>query len=138
MRKPIGIRNNNPGNIRITNDAWQGLADKQSGEYFTFISAKYGYRAMAKILMNYQRRGVNTIQEIINTWAPTSENDTHSYIEHVATLLQTSPAQELDVINDHTILVQLMEAIAKHENGTLAWQTYHNRQMIYDGINLVS
>lgn len=137
MRKPIGIRNNNPGNIRITNDAWVGLSANQNGEYFTFLKPEYGYRAMAKILQNYHRRGVNTIQTIINTWAPSSENDTSSYINHVAEFLTTSPAEELDLINDPVVLADLMEVIARHENGSKAWEKYHNKDMIFNGIYLI-
>ena len=29
---PRGLRNNNPGNIRITKDKWQGLREKQTGQ----------------------------------------------------------------------------------------------------------
>ena len=42
---PRGIRNHNPGNIRLSQDPWQGLATPQEDrEFFTFQSALYGIR----------------------------------------------------------------------------------------------
>ena len=50
-----GLRNNNPGNIRKTGDKWQGLSTTQTDDsFFQFTDAKYGIRAMAKLLKNYQ------------------------------------------------------------------------------------
>ena len=52
---PRGIRNNNPGNIRRNGDPWQGLAKEQNDrEFFTFKSAVYGIRALARLLITYQ------------------------------------------------------------------------------------
>ncbi len=134
-RTPLGIRNNNPGNIRRTTDQWQGMDLSYYGDFVRFESPEYGYRAMAKLLRNYHARGLVTIQQIINTWAPSSENDTSSYIEHVASFLQTSPAEELN-LDDPIVLGDLIEVIARHENGSAAWEANHNRQMIEQGIAL--
>ena len=42
---PRGIRNHNPGNIRRSQDPWQGLASAQNDpEFFIFQSAIYGIR----------------------------------------------------------------------------------------------
>ena len=36
---PRGIRNNNPGNIRLSKDKWQGLRQEQTdGTFFQFIA----------------------------------------------------------------------------------------------------
>lgn len=111
-----GIRNNNPGNIRKSADQWRGLATEQPDtEFFTFTSPVYGIRALAKILRNYQTRyGLNTIQGIINRWAPPTENITSAYVEAVAK--QTGiPANATIDVNQH--LFSLASAIIKHENG---------------------
>ena len=54
---PRGLRNNNPGNIRITKDKWQGLREKQTDkDFFQFTEMKWGYRALIRTLQNYRRR----------------------------------------------------------------------------------
>ena len=71
-KQPRGIRNNNPGNIRRNGDPWQGLAkDQTDREFFTFQSAVYGIRALARLLITYQDKyGLCTIEGIITRWAP--------------------------------------------------------------------
>lgn len=79
---PRGIRNNNPGNIKKNNVEWEGLApeDEQiDNTFFVFSSAKYGIRALCKILITYRSYGLNNIYSIINRYAPPSENDTEAY-----------------------------------------------------------
>lgn len=116
---PRGIRNNNPGNIRKSKDDWQGLAaDQPDGAFFTFESPVAGIRALAKILLNYQRKkGLHTIHDIISRWAPPSENDTAAYIAQVAKHVGCAPEAML-TLSDRTTLFLLVEAIIQHENGT--------------------
>jgi hypothetical protein len=77
-KQPRGIRNHNPGNIRRNGDPWQGLAkDQTDREFFTFQSAVYGIRALARLLITYQDKyGLCTIETIIGRWAPAVENNT--------------------------------------------------------------
>ena len=81
-----GIRNNNPGNIRHGID-WDGLDKDQSKdeEFSQFSTPEYGIRAMFKILKTYNDKyNLNTIEGIINRWAPPIENDTEAYINFVS------------------------------------------------------
>ena len=93
METPRGIRNNNPGNIRITKDNWKGLRAVQSDkEFFQFISLKWGYRALIRTLQNYRKRhGCETIADFIRRWAPPTENNTMTYIRFVCNKLGVSP-----------------------------------------------
>ena len=113
-----GIRNNNPGNIRHSGDAWQGKSATQTDlEFVQFDSPGYGIRALAKLLKNYQDRyGLNTVRGIIDRYAPPSENLTGSYIAHVAKAMQISPDAQINVKNPET-LFPLVSAIITHENG---------------------
>ncbi len=115
---PRGIRNNNPGNIRRNGDPWQGLSDRQSDmEFFTFKSAVYGIRALARLLINYQDKyGLRTIKQIIGRWAPASENDTVAYVRTVASRTGFESDEKLDMHN-FTDLEPLVKAIIHHENG---------------------
>jgi len=111
-----GLRNNNPGNIRKSGDRWKGLApDQPDPDFFTFVNPVFGIRAIAKILMNYQdKHHLTTIRQVINRWAPASENDTESYVNSVASQMGVDPDMHLDI---YDALPRLVPAIIKHENG---------------------
>jgi len=114
-----GIRNNNPGNIERNKTVWQGMSDNQLDERFiNFNSPEYGVRAMARILRNYERKyGLNTIEQIVSRWAPSSENNTESYIQNVSQEVGIPSNATLDLDND-SLLQSLIKAIIHHENGT--------------------
>jgi hypothetical protein len=116
MLEPRGIRNNNPGNIRLSSTSWQGEAPVQSdGTFVQFISPEYGIRAISKILDTYSiSYGLNTVNDIISRWAPPSENNTQAYIQDVANYIGVDPNQPIDVQANKAGLVA---AIIQHENG---------------------
>jgi hypothetical protein len=113
-----GIRNNNPGNIRLSAEKWQGLSDAQTdSSFFQFVSMDYGVRAMARILVNYSDKyGLNTVRSIISRWAPPTENNTDAYINAVAGSIGVGPDEPIDV-HDSNTLFQLIRAVITHENG---------------------
>lgn len=115
---PRGIRNNNPGNLRRTNDPWQGLVSKQTDkDFFTFKSEVYGIRALARTLIAYQdNHCLRTIRQIISRWAPASENNTGAYIESVAKNTGFDADRPLDM-HRFDQLKLVVEAIIRHENG---------------------
>lgn len=116
---PRGLRNNNPGNID-KGQSWQGLDEVQSDSRFaSFISMDYGCRALIKLLQTYHNKyGLNCVEDIINRWAPPTENDTTAYVNSVAKALNVSPTESL-TFNRNT-LITLGKAIARHENGAIA------------------
>ena len=118
MPKPRGIRNNNPGNIRKSAIKWQGLRRTPfDPEFAEFTKPVYGLRALMKILLTYYRKyNLNSVQSIINRWAPPHENATDHYAGHVASRLKVKRTDPL-VISDPKILIALAKAITRHENG---------------------
>lgn len=131
---PRGVRNNNPGNIRL-GDKWLGLCTSQDdGAFCQFATIEYGIRALAYILRigYFQRRGLNTIRKIIQRWAPPSENDTYEYILDVARDAKYGADEPLN-LDDDGVLSSLVVAIIKHENGA---QPYSGLQII-SGIRLL-
>lgn len=112
-QKPRGIRNNNPLNIRVSGDNWQG-ATGDDGAFVQFDSPVKGVRAGARILKNYRDKyGLNSVSGIISRWAPPLENDTASYIKSVARKVlvdENQPLSESDYPN-------LIRAMIYHENG---------------------
>ena len=113
---PRGIRNNNPGNIE-KGTAWNGMASIQSdARYITFKSPEYGIRAMARILRTYrEKHGLVAIDQIINRWAPPSENPTLEYVEFVSNSVGVLPFQQLEFTDDQ--VASIIAAIIQFENG---------------------
>lgn len=118
--KPRGIRNHNPGNIELGGDRWQGLAPKAQqtdGRFAVFNTPAYGIRALCRILITYQDdHKLNTVRKVINRWAPSSENNTDSYVSAVCNAVDVGPDEPLDLQEYHT-LRPFAEAIIRHENG---------------------
>jgi len=130
---PRGIRNNNPGNIRLTSDQWQGMADAQTdGSFVQFVSPQYGFRAMTRVLRNYERQGINTVNTIISRWAPSNENHTAAYVRYVTNYLGIAANNELDLSR---FLLPLIKAITIYENGP-DYARYYSDKTIREGIAL--
>lgn len=114
---PRGVRNNNPGNIRISPTPWQGKVRGSDLEFETFDTPENGIRALAKVLLSYQDRyGIRTVRAAINRWAPPVENDTNAYALAVAGALGVDVDDPLD-FHREAILLPMVMAIIRHENG---------------------
>lgn len=111
-----GVRNSNPGNIRKSKDQWEG-AIGDDGEFVIFDSPESGVRALSKNLLSYGRQGYDSIEKIINRWAPPNENDTKAYIDSVVAATGITATQSLD-LSDPDTLSSLAQAISFHETGS--------------------
>lgn len=118
MIKPRGYRNNNPGNVRINGDKFQGeVIPSQDKEFKQFESMAYGYRAIFKILRNYQvNYKLNTIRQMISRWAPENENDTANYISFVSER-SGIPADDPIRTDNREMMIRIVAAMSKVENG---------------------
>lgn len=115
---PRGFRNNNWLNIRISNNNWQGKrADNTDGAFEQFETPEQGIRAAARNIKTYASRGLNTIKDIISTWAPASDNNnTSSYITNVSRRMGVDPNAQIDV-NNPDVMTNLLAAMTVSENG---------------------
>lgn len=86
-----GIRNNNPGNIKL-GEPWFGLRRIQTDpEFCQFESDVWGIRAMIIIIRTYVcKYNLRYVKEIISRWAPTNENNTAAYVKFVETYMKTA------------------------------------------------
>jgi hypothetical protein len=117
LRLPRGLRNRNPGNVRLSDTVWQGQVPGTDPAFCTFDCDENGIRAITKILLSYYRKhGLNTVSAIIHRWAPPSENDTAAYVNSVAQALGVDPELKIEV-SDPGTLATLVRAIIRHENG---------------------
>lgn len=124
-----GLRNKNPGNLRPlpNGEKWDGqigVDNGAGGPFVIFSSFYYGLRALARVLMNYQATyGLQTVREMINRWAPASENDTNQYVDLVAAAMGVDPDQAVAVVDNKPMLFAMMGAIVKEENGLNPFST---------------
>ena len=114
----IGIRNNNPLNIRRSKTLWKGQVLPQGGSgegaFCVFSSVEWGIRAAFCILRTYATKyRLNSVRDIITRWAPPSENDTQSYIRHVCMMTGFGGNQRLTEMD----WPKLIKAMAKIECG---------------------
>ena len=112
-----GIRNNNPLNIDYSaRNAWQGQKGSD-GRFAQFESPEHGIRAAAKLIGNYGKLyGLNTVDGIINRWAPPVENQTKNYAKFVAKSMGVDPKAPID-LKDKTIMAGLVKAMIQMEVG---------------------
>jgi hypothetical protein len=113
-----GIRNNNPGNL-IIGDKWLGRIEPNTdGKFLQFKTMPYGVRALNIDLVVKHKRGLRTIQDIIYTYAPPSENDTKRYIEVVSKAMNIGAMVPFKM--NLTNLNAFVKAIVRHECGPAA------------------
>lgn len=91
---PRGLRNNNPGNIRINDDLFQGeIRPSKDKSFKQFTTMAYGYRAMFKILSNYFKNyKLDTIRKMITRWPRRRTTITRKPISRLS---QTMPESRL-------------------------------------------
>ncbi len=121
MTQSRGIRNCNPGNLRLSQDKWQGLRPVQTDrDFFQFTEMRWGYRALMRTLQNYRRRHkCHTVADFITRWAPDCENNTGAYIRSVCRDMQV-PSVYVPDVDDKATLTAMAVAISKVENGVPA------------------
>lgn len=110
---PLGIRNNNPGNLRTG----------AGGSFGQYSTPQDGLNALARQLNLYYTgrsraagRPLTTLRDIISTYAPSNENNTSAYIADLAKKLGVSPDAQLNLRNPDQ-MQDLMRGIVQHENG---------------------
>lgn len=115
LNYPLGMRNNNPGNLRPGFLPWMGQTGS-AGNFCHFKDISFGLRAMAVDLSNkITKDGLTTITEIITKYAPPSENDTQAYINKVSDYTGWNANDE--IVFNSANLANLMQAQIKVEQG---------------------
>lgn len=74
-----GVRNNNPGNIEYGPFARRHGAVGTDGRFAVFPDMQTGTQALAALMASYKRGGYDTIDEIVERYAPSHENNTSAY-----------------------------------------------------------
>ncbi|MFI3279041.1 MAG: structural protein P5 [Rikenellaceae bacterium] len=119
-----GLRNRNPGNIRLSTTRFKGEVESSDTAFKQFRGMAWGYRAMFVILNTYNLKyGLNTIRGMIERWAPPCENHTKGYIQSVSKFAMLDPDTPIDT-QQREAMLPLVAAMSRMENGVEAdWAT---------------
>ena len=118
---PRGVRNNNPGNLKITPIKWKGKipADRNTdGVFEQFEAYRWGIRAMIKDIIGDMEDGKRTLRSIISEYAPSSENQTDKYIQAISRA--TGWSADFPLSPSYATMSRLIPAMIGHENGMAA------------------
>lgn len=119
---PRSVRNNNPGNLRASGFTRNlpGYRGVDSAGYAIFDNPQAGQQAQQRLLGSYLARGFDTVDRIIERWAPraskggdNTEAQTDNYKAYVARRLGIAPGDKIGA----PMLPQLAQAMAEFESG---------------------
>ena len=100
---PRGLRNANPGNIRINSDLFQGeIRPSKDKSFKQFETMAYGK--------------LDTIRKMIGRWAPENENDTDAYVKAVSDYAGI-PADDPVNITCREQMIRIVAGMSRIENG---------------------
>ena len=116
-----GLRNNNPGNIRRSRVRYKGeVRPSRDPDFKEFSTMAYGYRAVFVLLDTYRSRyGLTTIRQMLNRYAPPTENFTEGYVRFVADYSGVMPDEVIDTRSEKD-MIPIVAAMSKIENGVAA------------------
>lgn len=131
-KETLGVRLNNPGNLEW-GSPWEGLVPRsqslyarsgtaQQKRFAQFVDAAAGIRAIIRTLITYADKRqaadgstIDTVQEIVERWAPSHENDVDAYAKHVASFVGVGPRDPIS-IKDYDTMKAIVTGIIAHEN----------------------
>lgn len=113
-----GYNNFNPGNIRRSIVVYKGERESSDCSFKQFTSMAYGFRALFVLLRTYEViYHLNTLQSMLNRYAPPTENDTTSYVAFVSGRTRIADISTIDTLNAKQ-MIPIATAIARMENGS--------------------
>ena len=100
----IGIRNNNPMNVKGT--GWVGQCGQDEHGHAIFVHHAYGLRAGARVLKTYYyKHGLKTIDAIIDRYCTGNKAEYKKFLAH---RLGVGVTEEIDIRQHYAKLLQAM------------------------------
>ncbi len=128
----VAERHNNPGNLVFAGQRGATKGETVAGHTFAkFQSTKEGVAALYRQLQLYQKRGIDTLTEVMGVYAPEGANNTGAYINALSKTTGLDPNQQLN-FGDPATAAAMIRGISQHEAG----KSYLNDQQILSGINM--
>lgn len=128
----VAERHNNPGNLVFAGQRGATVGETVAGHTFArFQSTEEGVAALYRQLQLYQKRGIDTLTEIMGVYAPEGSNDTSAYIKALSKTTGLNPNQQLN-FGDPATAAAMIRGISQHEAG----RAYLNDQQILSGISM--
>lgn len=128
----VAERHNNPGNLVFAGQRGATKGETVAGHTFAkFQSAEEGVAALYRQLQLYQKRGIDTLTEIMGVYAPEGANNTGAYINALSKATGLDPNQQLN-FGDPATAAAMIRGISQHEAG----KSYLNEQQILSGISM--
>ncbi|HBO83126.1 MULTISPECIES: hypothetical protein [unclassified Cupriavidus] len=123
----LGVRNNNFGNLK----------DAKTGQFRQFSTPQEGMQAADANLQAYgTKHGIDTIQGVINRWAPASDNnDPQKYAATVAKAVGVAPDARID-LKDPAVRTKVLNAMFDVESP--GWRKAVNQQPVGAAAGAVS
>ena len=89
-------------------------------DFKEFSTMAYGYRAVFVLLDTYRSRyGLTTIRQMLNRYAPPTENFTEGYVRFVADYSGVMPDEVVDTRSEKD-MIRIIAAMSNIENGVAA------------------
>ena len=100
-----GLRNLNPGNIRLGSFLYRGERARSSDSAFRqFEAIEWGYRAMFVLLHTYAvKHHCRSLRDFVARYAPPSENNTEAYLRRVAVATHLEPDEVISTTDGATM-----------------------------------
>ena len=119
-----GLRNNNPLNIRKSNNNWLGkVTQNTDGCFEQFTTIEYGLRAAFLNIRTIVRRRqaqskTTTVAQLVRTWAPASDgNNEAAYCRTIFEKSDIRSSAEVDLANKD-FMCRLVQAMCWVEVGS--------------------
>jgi len=106
----LAAQNNNPGNIKYVG---QANATEGAEGFAKFDTPEEGYQALKDLIDTYKSQNV-TCNDFVAKYAPSTENDTQTYISQFCQSLGVKPTDNLNSLDTESIA----QFMAKKESGT--------------------
>jgi hypothetical protein len=119
----LGLRNNNPTNLRDEGIPWEGLTGHDENGFCQFIDAAHGLRAGAlDTYTKWSKDDLKTAYQIASKRAPASDgNDPQAYAVALAKPLGLGPTDPMDLSTAGNLAL-VLRAMVMVECGSVPYQ----------------
>lgn len=113
---PRSVRNNNPGNIKVSpwTEKQPGFSGADPDGFAVFDRPESGVAAADRLLTHYGETGHDTPRAVVSRWSPDDSAD--NYTKYVSNVLGASPDTKLDMTNPDQ-RAKLFSAMSAFEAG---------------------